>query len=285
MNKVCAGIVLFNPNLIRLRENIESIKNQVERIYAVDNGSKNKKELRSLITNYPNIIYIRNDENKGIASALNQLCQYACDDGFEWILTLDQDTISSLNLIEEMIKYVGETKVGILCPNVEYEGWKKHNKRATEKRPYTEVKACMTSASLTRIEAWENVGGFRNEYFIDYVDNEFCMKLKLNGYRILRINQSSIRHQLGISNCINILGIVHINYTKHVPWRMYYMIRNNRAFIKEYRYALPITKEFLKLWYIIIRSLIFSDNKKESLHYIMLGYKHGKNMALGKLCV
>ena len=121
------------------------------------------------------------------------------------------------------------------------------------------------------------------EYFIDYVDNEFCMKLRLNGYRILRINQASIRHQLGISNSINILGIIHINYTRHAPWRFYYMIRNNRAFISEYRYSISIIKEFFKLWYIIIKNLMFSNAKKETLHYIVLGYKHGRKMILGKL--
>ena len=39
--RICAGIVLYNPDIERLSDNIDSVISQVEKIYLVDNGSKN----------------------------------------------------------------------------------------------------------------------------------------------------------------------------------------------------------------------------------------------------
>lgn len=37
---------------------------------------------------------------------------------------------------------------------------------------------------LCRIFIFDEVGYFLNEYFIDYVDNEFCFRLFIFGYRV-----------------------------------------------------------------------------------------------------
>ena len=39
--KYIAGIVLYNPDLGRLKENIESICKQVDKVILIDNGSDN----------------------------------------------------------------------------------------------------------------------------------------------------------------------------------------------------------------------------------------------------
>ena len=48
--KVAAGIVLFNPDLKRLEENVCAVKSQVDEIIFFDNGSKNIKEIRKNFT-------------------------------------------------------------------------------------------------------------------------------------------------------------------------------------------------------------------------------------------
>ena len=75
--KYIAGIVLYNPDLGRLKENIESICKQVDKVILIDNGSDNIREIEDLIKKYLNCILLKNGENMGIAYALNQILKYA----------------------------------------------------------------------------------------------------------------------------------------------------------------------------------------------------------------
>lgn len=285
MDNICAGIVSYNPDIERLKLNVEAICGQVSKVYIVDNGSENLFAINNLIVTVSKVVLIPNTENVGIAKALNQLCEIADNDHYQWMLTLDQDTICPKNLIELLSKYINRDDVGLICPAIHYEGW--CSTEIQSLAPYCEeseeIKACMTSGSLTRIKAWKKVKGFREEYFIDFVDNEFCMKLLLAHYKIIRVNTCAINHQLGESGTFNLLGIKKVKYTRHTPWRFYYMIRNNRVFIEEYKNQLSVFKEYLKLWYIIIKGIAFAKDRKSTIRSIYLGYKHAKQKKLGKL--
>jgi len=55
LGKVCAGIVLYNPSLDRLKENIKSIYNQVEEVFVVDNASNNLMEIKKYFQNIKDV--------------------------------------------------------------------------------------------------------------------------------------------------------------------------------------------------------------------------------------
>lgn len=95
MEAIFAGIVLFNPEISRLKENITHILGQVDRLILVDNGSNNKEEIQSGIQNFntDKILYIDLHKNKGIAAALNVIAESTESCGVKWVLTLDQDTV------------------------------------------------------------------------------------------------------------------------------------------------------------------------------------------------
>lgn len=281
MIRVNAGIVLYNPDIKRLQKNIESIWRQVENVILVDNGSKSVNDIISILSKYPNTILIRNKENEGIARALNQICLKTEEQDIPWVITLDQDSICPDGLITSMMSYSANEEIGIICPAVYYEGLnvKKQNQEETEY-----VYACMTSASLTRLKAWKMVHGFQEDYFIDFVDNDFCMKLKLAGYKILRVNKCILHHQLGESHVRKFFyGKIKVCYTKHQPWRFYYMIRNNLYFIHKYRRYLNVIKEYFKVIYIAAKGLLFADEKSNTLLYICRGYRDARNNKLGKM--
>lgn len=82
--KYIAGIVLYNPDLGRLKENIESICKQVDKVILIDNGSDNIREIEDLIKEYLNCILLKNGENMGIAYALNQILKYAYENDVKW---------------------------------------------------------------------------------------------------------------------------------------------------------------------------------------------------------
>ena len=173
---ISAGIVLFNPDINRLKENISAVIVQCSHVYLVDNGSKNIDTVFELLKrfNQSRITVISNTENLGIAKALNQLTVAAQEDGFRWILTLDQDSVSPPNIVEEFVKYANNQNVGMLCPVI-YD----RNKGVVveAKDGYKEIDECITSGSLLNISAWENIGGFDETMFIDGVDFDICYRL------------------------------------------------------------------------------------------------------------
>ena len=246
----CAGIVTFNPNHDRLKMCIDSISSQVDKVFVKDNTA----------------------DNIGLAKALNQLCEQAISEGYEWILTLDQDTIIPDGMIESFIPYTDEVKNAIICPSVYYEGWDKHQKTHGE---IEYVKGCMTSGSFTRLSAWKEVGGFRDDFFIDYVDNEFCMKLMIKDYRVLRVNSCEMIHRLGNSAPGR-------KFPSHTTQRLYYMARNNYVFIREYKEYLPVMKERIKLSLLLWQELIHTDDRLEALKYVRRGIADAKKGIMGR---
>ena len=57
--RICAGIVTYNPNIDRLRENYLHIRDQVDVIIICDNGSGNLNEIKEIL-----------DDKKGIDSEI-----------------------------------------------------------------------------------------------------------------------------------------------------------------------------------------------------------------------
>ena len=141
----------------------------------MDNGSDNIKSIEDcVLKNWKNITIIKNGKNEGIAKALNQMFEFAIEQQYEYVLTLDQDSVCPDNIIEEYNKYLDEHKLGSLCPQCVDRNFKSE----LNNEDVIEVDKCITSASLVPVSAWNDVGGFNEELFIDFVDHDFCAKLK-----------------------------------------------------------------------------------------------------------
>lgn len=219
-----AGIVLYNPEIGRLKQNIEAILSQVNRLVLVDNGSKNIDNVRNHYEKNNKIDIIELEENLGIAAAQNKICQYAKDNGYEWAITLDQDSVSPPNLVSEYQKLINRENVGMICPKVIDRNFGEIN-YGIEHKGIEEVPQCIASASAIRISAWEKVGGFYEPLFIDGVDFDMCWSLIEQGYKILRTNDVELLHEVGHSCVRHFAGKERVIFN-HSPLRYYYMIRN-----------------------------------------------------------
>lgn len=193
---VAAGIVTYNPSLQRLEENIEAISPQVGEVLLYDNASSNVEDVKRLVeegTWEVPISIICGQKNAGLAVALNNLCDEARTRGMEFILLLDQDTVVEQDLVTKLVG-LADGSIGIVAPLFQDRN-EVVERRAAER--FEDVKRAITSGSLLRLDVWERVGGYDENLFIDWVDYEFCDRLLLNGYRIVRNNDASILHELG----------------------------------------------------------------------------------------
>ena len=93
-NNICAVIVTYHPD-IGLRERIEQIRHQVDKLLIVDNNSASDcVAMIQRISKDLDVDVIENESNLGVAEALNQGFKYAERFGgkYSWVLTLDQDS-------------------------------------------------------------------------------------------------------------------------------------------------------------------------------------------------
>lgn len=240
MKKIIGGIILYNPDIIRLSENISAIIDQIDYLLLIDNNSNNIVDIMNEYKFDPKIKIISNKENFGVAYALNQVIDYSKKNDYHWALTLDQDSVCPKNLINIYRQYTNIVNIGIICPNIIDRN--EINRTPVNKKKAAEVKWCITSASLVNINAWHNVGGFDERLFIDLVDYDFCHRLRENGYKIMMTNETSLLHQLGDLRIYNFFGLK-IRVANHSPFRKFFIIRNTIYLYKK--------KEFKK------RNLIF----------------------------
>lgn len=277
--KIIASIVTFNPDLTRLKSNIESILKQVDEIIVIDNGSKYVYDIQSLVCKYKNISLIKNPVNNGIAKALNQVAEFAIQKDYNWIITLDQDSISPPNLVETYSKYIDYNGIGIVCCKIVDRNFGVLEEQKLKTKGFEFVHTCITSASMMNLNAWKDVGGFDEKMFIDSVDFDICLSMREHGYKIIRTYDTSLLHEVGHSEIHRILGKEYQIYN-HSPLRYYYMVRNGIYLGIKHHFIIIAIYRAIRLFFLV---QLFEEKKIIKAKMMILGFYHVLIHRYGKL--
>ncbi|WEV69553.1 glycosyltransferase family 2 protein [Bifidobacterium sp. ESL0775] len=303
--RIAAGMVTFNPSLGDLRGSVPALLKQVEALVVVDNGSGNADDVAAFVGRYPQVTLLRNGKNLGVASALNRIFEWAEKAGFDWVLTLDDDSEIPDGMIDGYRKCLedwsgaaavehkrlndsgdvadpansgngrkhgADTKkpprVGIVCPLLvnRKDGTVFHSKRNESE--------CITSGSLTNVVAWRAIGGFDDWLFIDGVDFDFSRRLVAAGYPIVECKAVLMPHQIGESRTVN-LGFKHPIAWNHAPFRWYYIERNALYVDKKLgTYSWPCSVARIAQDMLIV--LLFERDKGKKIGAMLRGWRAGK---------
>lgn len=293
MKKIAVGIVLYNPELSVLKKNLMALKDKTDFIVLFDNSDKEIED----IDFDSNVKYVHEGSNKGIAYALNKIMTLAQEEGYEWVITYDQDSIISDTYFDSINKYIHMDNVAIFCPSV-IDKRRKYMKLEKEKG-ISKEEFCITSASCTSVKAWQDVGGYDDWLFIDLVDNDFCKRLRINNWDIIRIKDEVLIQQFGnisakpyyiekmwlyLGKLLKNDNIAKLSYRKVVyPMRVYYTNRNIIYLNKKFEYYGGIgysnynCKSFFGfLICFSLASVVRGKNKVEILKAVFKGLKDGK---------
>ncbi|MDI6891117.1 MAG: glycosyltransferase family 2 protein [Thermodesulfovibrionales bacterium] len=289
-HNICTIVVTYHPDE-GLPERIERILGQVDKVVIVDNHSS--ESCLAMIKNISSnlgIHLILNGENLGIATALNQGVRYAIDCGYSWALTLDQDTVPYLNMVQNLISAYNncpfKEKVGIVGSNFQVNSTGKtllHNSKY-KNNSWLVINEVITSGSLISISIFEKIGSFRDDYFIDCVDFEYCFRLRANGYKIIIATKIGMIASLGNAKVHKFLWRTVMPY-HYPPLRYYYKTRNGLLLAQEYFWK-EIAWSLCRLTMPIrdgLRITLFEDNKILKLKYLCLGIYHALISKVGKL--
>ncbi|MDO8621143.1 MAG: glycosyltransferase family 2 protein [Candidatus Levybacteria bacterium] len=234
MQKVSFIILNYNgkDNTIKCLKSIENTslpKDTKMEIIVVDNASIDDS-LSNIKRQFPNVYIIANKENLGYSKGNNMGIKYALENGTDFIIVMNNDTIVDKNLITEFLKSAEKDEnIGIVVPKIYFaKGYEFHKDRYQEKdkgkifwyaggtmdwanvighhKGVDEVDrgqydkeegtefatgCCM----LVRKDVFGKIGLFNEKYFLYYEDNDFSQKAKKAGYKIIYSPKAIIWHK------------------------------------------------------------------------------------------
>jgi rhamnosyltransferase len=275
--RIAAVIVCYNPEPSRLKENIRHVYHQVDRLLIIDNNSPDYPDYSQMIsgTDFPGIKteLIRNNRNEGIAKSLNIAIGYCIRNNYEWLLTLDQDSTCHNTMIRQLFSGEVVENVAMLAPQiVDINIADNQNNSIKKRRTVTFI----TSGSVINVAIAQKIGGFDEKMFIDHVDNEFCLRLIVNGFRLVYKPEAKLYQELGRISMHNFLGSKVLT-TNHLAFRRYYLYRNGIYIYKKYFRHFPawVTRGIFSQFKTILLIILYEENKYEKLKCISRGMWDG----------
>ena len=225
--EVIGVIVTYNPDS-NLERNLRLLLSQVNSVVIIDNNSDSilLTYIRKLVSNYvgdTRVTIIENDENLGIAKALNQGCIFARKNKFEYSLLLDQDSLISEGMVESLFGLIScVSGRSIVSPNIISQSTENSHdeipsryflatdsfrfKRSAVESSHLDVLFNITSGSLVDLRVWNEVGGFLEDLFIEGVDNEYGLRCNMLGYKVTVDKNSYLRQVYGNQKVRYFLG-------------------------------------------------------------------------------
>ena len=277
--KLASVVVFYNPSDDNI-SNLNSFIDSVDVIYVVDNSEDDIIRIKD----DKKIKYIKLNENVGIAKALNIGANLAIENGYKWLLTLDQDSMITNDIINKMKKFIennNHLNIGLVSPYHDISSGEDDRNGIFEEK--IEV---MTSGNIINLDAYQKIGGFKDWLFIDCVDMEYGMDLNKNGYKVIRLNDVIMRHELGNVKIHKLFGKEYPCYN-HSPLRRYYMVRNT-LYLRDMYYDLfkDYCDHLIKTQIGQVKRIIIFENKKyKKLKMMYKGYRDYKKGIKGKLVI
>ena len=273
MKKLSIGMVLYNPKVQKLLNNINELNIIADKIYLIDNNSNNIDKLEEKINN-DKIILVKNKDNLGIARGLNQLLEETVKNKDELLLTLDQDSMINPSMILEMINYISDD-IAIVCPVINDINKKK---KINQEKDIVELERCITSGSIMNLCVCKNIGVFDEKMFIDYVDFDYCKRIRLENKKIIMVKNAVLEHEIGKRTKKKFLFWA-VYPTNHNEKRVYYYVRNIKYFCKKYKLTFKeILYEKIVLTWKFISIILYENNKKNKIRAFINGLKDYKTM-------
>ncbi|MEB7598149.1 glycosyltransferase [Raoultella terrigena] len=274
-------VVLFEPEDDVLNNISQYIRDDVL-LCAVDN-SKDKNS-------FPyDCQYIHNSNIGGIAGAFNRGVEYLIARGCDYIFTFDQDSVLPENFFSSMKSFIREKEAKIVVPDFIDINSKTHaafvtlnrwNYKVTTDKDTTAF--AISSGMGFDTSVWKIIGPFSEEYIIDHVDTELCLKAAKNNIKIYINYDICLEHQIGNRSVHKFLGVT-LKPNHHNYKRKYYIVRNGTHLSFKYFFNYP-SYFYLNILRIIHEALcviLYEKDKFRKLKYMLKGLVHSFTGKLG----
>ena len=208
--KVSIIIVYYNGKelLQKCLDSLLKVNYDNFEIILVDNNSTDGT-VEFITKNYPSLIIIKLDSNKGFAEPNNVAAKISKG---KYLLFLNNDTVVTPNFISEMVKVMETDKKIAVCQSlllkpdgsvdssgdfIDHLGVVYNSKTKIDE--IREVSSARGASMLVRSDIFEKLDGFDQKFFVTFEDVDLCWRSWILGYRVLIIPTSIVYHEGGIT--------------------------------------------------------------------------------------
>ncbi len=133
------------------------------------------------------------------------------------------------------------------------------------------------------LDVFADVGRFRGDLFIDYVDYEHCLRMALRGWEIVWSQAAELDHRPGNVSPVNFMGRT-VYVVGASPLRHYYETRNCLWVFGRYLRTTPeMTTRLVLSWARVrVHALIYETQRAARLKFILHGALDALRGRLGK---
>jgi rhamnosyltransferase len=179
--QVFAVVTTFRPDN-RFPGRVERILPQVGGVVIVDDGGTddNVRKLNRWFAGEKKVRLHHNAVNAGIAASLNRGVAVARENGSRWILTLDDDSVVRSDMVERLIDGLRDVRLKKTRGDHRHVlGGIRRDRKTEARRGRRGVPGKAGDhhlGSFFSLETYDRVGPFREEFFIDSVDLDYCLR-------------------------------------------------------------------------------------------------------------
>lgn len=229
--RACAGVVLYHADRGLLARQAQGLRGCT--LFAFANGPVAPDVLAALAPT--DLRLIASQTNVGLSLALNAVVESAAREGFSHVMLLDQDSEPPAGLLDRLAERAhaleaGGEKVALVAPQlkppsegfykpIRYE-WRDGGQRAD----LSAVDFAPTSGSLINVNAFRDIGPFREDFFIAGIDVEWGFRAWHRGWSSYVATDLTMLHRWGEAVSKAELGKQQI--LRQPPIRNYYYARN-----------------------------------------------------------
>lgn len=288
MIRIAIIYILYNTDIKLLNKSIKSLQTSFSDSLDVTFFFYNNSNIdikQEIIIN-EKFEYFYDGENIGLAKAQNKIIKDN-KQKFDYFLTSDQDTIYSTDYLEIGVHFMEKNKEygcvvpvwkNLLSKNQNFESQiVLLDKKLKIVNPvdvlddYFPVIHAICSGSLIRVDMFDKIGLFNEDFFIDWIDNEWMWRGHKLGLNLICNKNLQLIHQWGESP----VRFINIEIPKKSNTRIYYTFRNGLALIFQKDLESYFKKYLLKQLtrYLIYIFLSFNYKKYKSLFNAILDSK------------
>ncbi len=285
-NKIVSVIVTFNPEENRLNKLVSLLIDSQVTVVIVDNNSQKN----FILEEQKYFFKYSLNENLGIAYAQNIGIKKSIELGASHILFFDQDSHISDHFVDNLMSdylkiYATHEKIaaigprfidknkGFYFPALRFNKYGLIDKISVQdiKVP-TEVSFLISSGTLVSVDSLKSIGFMKEEFFIDFVDTEWCFRAISMGYKLYMSERAVMKHSIGDDT----LKIYNFNIPVHSGFRRYYRVRN-LFFMWKMPYIPKILVAKLMVTNFLIQVLLFllKDKKWDYIKFYVKAIKDG----------
>jgi rhamnosyltransferase len=272
--RIAAVVTAYHPDE-RLLAVVDSVKASCAEVVVVDNTPEGAASTADKIpADDSTVTVLRPGVNRGLSHALN-LGVSRLSRAVEAVVFLDQDSVLEPDVVPRLAEHLADPSIGVATPAP----WDTVHERFYETfsgrhDDVADRAISITSGMLIRRTLLDRVGEFREDFFVDYADLEYSLRVRRTGARIVQDKRLKLPHSIGDRRTHRFLGM-RVAVTHKAPWRDYWQLRNGLITIREqgrFSPAWAVTAA-LYLGRAAVHAMVFEDDRRAHTRAVLHGVR------------